>query len=244
MTKKCHLVTSGIIAIIGFTYCSFANAYNFVPSDYEWQSWPGYCQAKYVLTIIGKTSKYANSVSQSKMAELAKWEADGISGVHHYCTGTIWLSRAKLEPNPDQKRYMLRNAISETSFSYERSNVLSPKFSHVAVQLALAYYEQGESDRALQILVAALANQPHSDMLYSATAIIQRRLGDLEAARETLLQGFEAVAGKSAEICYNLGLISLELGEVDEAEKYAELAYEQNYPLPGLRNKLERMGRM
>jgi hypothetical protein len=50
--------------------------------------------------------------------------------------------------------------------------------------------------------------------------------------------------GKSAEICYNLGLLSLELGEIDDAEKYAKLAYEQGFPLPGLRKKLQELGRM
>ena len=56
--------------------------------------------------------------------------------------------------------------------------------------------------------------------------------------------GFKASDGASAEINYNLGLILLELGDLDGAARHAELAYDLGYPLPGLRAKLQRLGRM
>ena len=49
--------------------------------------------------------------------------------------------------------------------------------------------------------------------------------------------------GKSAEIHYNLGLIYLELGDADRALEQAHAAYALGYPLPGLRNRLQRMGK-
>jgi len=56
------------------------------------------------------------------------------------------------------------------------------------------------------------------------------------------LRGDKMVEGRSAEIQYNLGLVLLELGDIEEAQIAARKAYELGYPLPGLRNKLKRMG--
>jgi len=221
-----------------------AHAYTFKPTDIEWQNWPSYCKARYARTNIGRKTKFANLVTPAQKSEQAQWQAEGIRGVHHHCTGSIFLARARLERDPRQKRSMLDRAMGETQFSYVRSNVHSPKFAYIATQIASIYYEQGEYDPALQVLLSALADNPNSDILYSATAIIQRKLGNTKEAKDTLLLGFEAMDGKSAEICYNLGLLSLELGEIDDAEKYAKLAYEQGFPLPGLMTKLKKLGRM
>jgi tetratricopeptide (TPR) repeat protein len=221
-----------------------AHAYTFTPTDVEWQTWPGYCKAKYAWTNTGRNSKFAGLISSIHRNEMAQWEAEGIRGLHHYCTGSIWLARARSESSPDQKNNMLKNAVGETLFAYERSNVNSPKFAYLVIQMASIYYEQGEYDASLQLLLGARENLPDSEILYSATAIMQRKLDRLEDARDTLIRGFEATEGKSAEICYNLALISLELGDIDDAEKYAKLAYEQGFPLPGLRTKLEKLGRM
>ena len=242
MANKIRRRTFVIVAIA--LHAHVALAYTFRPTDIEWQTWPDYCKAKYVWTNIGKKTKFVDLVSPAQKSELAQWEAEGIRGLHHHCTGTIWLARARLERSPQQKRYMLNNAMGESRFSYNRSNVHSPKFAYIATQIASIYYEQGEYDPALQVLLKALADNPDNDILYSATAVMQRKLGHTKEAKDTLLLGFEAMDGKSAEISYNLGLLSLELGETDDAEKYAKLAYEQDFPLPGLRNKLKELGRM
>ena len=46
----------------------------------------------------------------------------------------------------------------------------------------------------------------------------------------------------SAEINYNAGLVYVDLREYDSALRHARRAYELGYPLPGLRNKLKRLG--
>lgn len=232
-----------VIIVIAF-HASVAHAYTFKPTDIEWQTWPGYCKARYVRTNVGEKTKFVGHVTPAQRSELAQWESEGIRGVHHHCAGSSWLARARLEANPQQKRSMLNKAMGETQFSYKRSNVHSPKFAYIATQIASIYYEQGEYNPALQVLLKALADNPDNDILYSATAVMQRKLGNTREAKDTLLRGYEAMDGQSAEICYNLGLLSLELGEIDDAEKYAKLAYEQDFPLPSLRKKLEELGRM
>ncbi len=47
----------------------------------------------------------------------------------------------------------------------------------------------------------------------------------------------------SSEFHYNYGLLLFDQGELDLAKTQARLAYEQGYPLPGLRRKLSDAGR-
>ena len=46
----------------------------------------------------------------------------------------------------------------------------------------------------------------------------------------------EELAPNDPEVQYNLGLLYIELKNYDKAKEYAQKAYAQNYPLPGLRN--------
>jgi tetratricopeptide (TPR) repeat protein len=140
---------------------------------------------------------------------------------------------------------MLRQALDETVFTFAGSRDRSaPQFAYIAIQLARILYEQGEFERAIQTLQSVIEAQPKTGVLYSAMAVMQKKLGRLNAAKETLLRGFAALDGASAEINYNLGLVYLELGDIDSAVRHAELAYEQGFPLHGLRVKLEKLGRM
>ena len=221
-----------------------AQAYQFSPEEAEWQSWPGYCKAKYAWTNIGRRSRYADRVNSSHRQELQQWESSGIHGLHHYCTGSIWLQRAKFETSAYLKKAMLNNALSETTYTYDKSNRQSYNFARIVIQLSEIRSRQGERNLAIKLLLDAIQDQPQNAMLYSAAAVMQRKQGQLRDAKNTLLQGLQAVDGNSAELNYNLGLVSLELDEIDDAEKYAELAYEQGFPLPGLRKKLNKLGRM
>jgi tetratricopeptide (TPR) repeat protein len=47
----------------------------------------------------------------------------------------------------------------------------------------------------------------------------------------------------SANLDYNIGLIYFNLGKFDEALKYAHSAYKRGFPLPGLRDKLKKVGK-
>jgi tetratricopeptide (TPR) repeat protein len=220
-----------------------AQAYEFVPTDAEWSAWPGYCKAKYAWTNIGRGSKFAYQVSSLDRSEMAQWEGAGIRGIHHYCAGTTWLQRARLEKDPRTRHFMLATAERETLFSLERSNTAAQQFVSVAVQMAYVRYEQGQFDFALTILKNLIPAHADSDILYSAAAVVLRKLGRLDDAKNILLQGNKATGGRSAEIHYNLGLVFLELGELDNAVAEADSAYEKGYPLLGLRSRLKRLGR-
>lgn len=243
MHKRKHIVRIGLLIFLPFIF-SRAEAYSFTPTDGEWQRWPDHCKAKYAWTLVGRSSKFAGDVGAVQRAALKPWEDAGIRGLHHYCTGMIWLNRARIASDPAEHETMLRRAREETTFTFERSPRKSPYFAPIGIQMASIMYEQGELNEALALLQSLISAQPANDVLYSAAAVMQRELGLLSEAKKTLLKGYEAVDGRSAEINYNLGLVSLELGELDAAVEYAEAAYALGFPLQGLRTKLQKLGRM
>jgi tetratricopeptide (TPR) repeat protein len=53
----------------------------------------------------------------------------------------------------------------------------------------------------------------------------------------------EKLAGEDANIYYNLGLAYFDTGNMDKALASAHAAYALGFPLPGLKNKLERAGK-
>lgn len=61
-----------------------------------------------------------------------------------------------------------------------------------------------------------------------------RALEEIEAA--------ERLGASDANTFYNIGLMKLEAGDSKAALKYARMAYDLGFPLPGLRNKLKRAG--
>ncbi len=65
--------------------------------------------------------------------------------------------------------------------------------------------------------------------------------GDRQAALKRYEEAL-ALMPESAEVHYNLGLLKLDLKQVDAARQHAEKAYALGYPLQGLKNKLKRMG--
>lgn len=63
--------------------------------------------------------------------------------------------------------------------------------------------------------------------------------------REQALQRYEEaleLMPESSEAHYNIALLYIELGDFDSANRHAHEAYSLGYPMPGLRNKLERLG--
>jgi tetratricopeptide (TPR) repeat protein len=64
----------------------------------------------------------------------------------------------------------------------------------------------------------------------------------LDRARESYEAAIELMPD-SADVNYNSGLFYLEVKEYDKAVKHAVAAYDAGYPLPGLRNRLEKLGK-
>lgn len=66
-------------------------------------------------------------------------------------------------------------------------------------------------------------------------------VGDLNTAERALQRAIE-IKPQSAEVAYNLGLLYLRKGDNEQAREYAVVAYDNGYPLPGLKKKLIEKG--
>lgn len=224
-----------------------AYAFNFAVRADEWNTWPPECRARYSTTKASNVTPYAGVVPSS---EVRSWEnrvgTYAWNHMHHYCAGLAYLHRAKREKDPKWRDVYLKNAAREAGYTYNRllqepGQVLLPD---VSIGLAAISMESGQPSKAMKYLELAMQESPRVERIYIAMASVYQREGQPEQAREVLLRGQTATDGGSAELVYNLGLVSYELGDLDAAEKYANEAYAAGFPLPGLRRKLESSGRL
>ena len=87
----------------------------------------------------------------------------------------------------------------------------------------------------------ALAFTPNDALIYMIWGNYVYRIKEFDRA-VLIYNRAEELAPNDPEVQYNLGLLHVELKNYDKAKEYAQKAYAQNYPLPGLRNKLKRAG--
>ncbi|MCC2614867.1 tetratricopeptide repeat protein [Aestuariibacter halophilus] len=63
--------------------------------------------------------------------------------------------------------------------------------------------------------------------------------GNYEGAEENYLSAL-TIQPENPEIHYNLGLLYVDMGKLEAAQKHAKVAYDAGFPLDGLKNKIER----
>jgi tetratricopeptide (TPR) repeat protein len=234
---------AGAALVLSCLFPILASAYSFEPTDLEWASWPEYCRARYVTTNIGEGSPWGQRYPKTMIA--AQTRAIGEASflhVHHYCAGIVWLSRTKVEADPAHRRSYADYANTEISYTFDRIPDTSPIYPTVAVNMARARMLRGQTEDAIAAVEHAVQVQPQDPRPYIGMAVIYRDMKKLDQARDALLKGDAAVGGTSAEIQYTLGLIYFELDDKENALAYARKAYDKNYPLPGLQQKLKRAG--
>lgn len=86
----------------------------------------------------------------------------------------------------------------------------------------------------------ALWFKPNDPVLHMLKGIYFHRKGD----RNIALQAYKkavAIDPNYSEANYNLGLLYFDMGKYKEARHHAGIAYKNNFPLLGLRNKLEKI---
>jgi tetratricopeptide (TPR) repeat protein len=220
-----------------------AGAYQFEPTEAEFNAWPHYCRARYVTTTIGQTSVFAQRMDRTSQAT-----AEGTIGpqtflhIHHYCAGLVHLARARLEPDPQRRRFQLDEARSEILYSMRNDPGNGPLQSTMVVNLAVVERERGDLAAARQLLESAIRQSPADPKPYLGLAIILRGDKKVAEARTILEQGLAAAGDEAVELHYNLGLMCVELEDFECAVRHAQAAYAQGYPFPGLKNRLADRG--
>jgi tetratricopeptide (TPR) repeat protein len=222
---------------------SHAAGWGFVPTAREWESWPQYCRVQYSYINRGANA-YGDYYPDSA---IALWR-DRIGektfiALHHYCAASLYLKRLKLETRPDAKANLLSRVVDDATYTYERADPKGIMYPLIASVLAQAKAVNGDRAEAVGILQRAIEEQPDRFESYGTLANLYREEHKLGEAVQIMQQANAATGGESAEVQYNLGLLNLEAGNVDAAVENARRAYELGYPLPGLRNKLAKLGR-
>ena len=237
-----------ILLVIGLALLSpsLGEAYAFRLSEVEFRSWPAYCKVAYVRTNIGRKTTYHSLIPDNEnvigSSALASHPPFGEGGVHHLCAGMKWLERARIETQEQQRELYLTRARSEIQYTLERANPGSWVFTLASTQMAIVLIENGQESAALELIGKAIAAAPSEPDLYVSKAIIHYKQQRFALARDALIEGDKIVAGESADIHYNLGLVYLKLGDHNDAAERAYQAYKLGYPLPGLRRQLKRLG--
>jgi tetratricopeptide (TPR) repeat protein len=116
-----------------------------------------------------------------------------------------------------------------------------PNHPHALERYSKLAIERGKPESALQYLDFAVQFSPDTVSTYIVYGIHRYRMEDYGQAAKRFRQALERDPER-AEAHYNLGLALLEQGQYAEAREHAERAYELEYPLPGLRRRLERSG--
>ena len=83
---------------------------------------------------------------------------------------------------------------------------------------------------------------PVDGNVWLVEGIYQARMGKLEEAEQSYKEAIELMPTAS-ETHYNLGLLYVEMENYSPALEHAKRAYELGYPMPGLKIKLERLGK-
>jgi len=88
----------------------------------------------------------------------------------------------------------------------------------------------------------AIEFKPNDAYVYLLHGILLYKNNDLKKSIEQLNKA-EALKPDNAEIQYNIGLIYFKQNEIDLSVKHAKKAYSLGFPLPYLRDELEKLGK-
>jgi tetratricopeptide (TPR) repeat protein len=218
-------------------------AYDFVPLDHEWVSWPGFCKARYVTLPMAATTRFANRVPDSESAYWASTLGQAaFSSVHHYCAGLAYYYRAQSESDPQLKQHYWARTLDESSYTWSHIGPSDPLAPDVVALLGEAHSILGRFTEAEEVVSAVIAAQPAAERPYVVLALLRKKQGNLSGAIRTLEDGNKSTEFGSAEINYTLGLLYADQQRYDVARECARRAYALGYPLPGLMNRLKRAG--
>jgi tetratricopeptide (TPR) repeat protein len=220
-----------------------AMAWDFVPTPLEWQIWPEYCRVQY--TMFGDPVPY-DGYERARLA-LQQWRStigsQTFDAMHHYCAALHFRSRALADTAPNQRGFLFNRAWDDAQYTYRRAEPSSVVFPAISVGVARIRLDMGRPDEAITILQRSIDAQPEALDAYVMLAVVYRNQKRPAEALAIMKKADAIHDGQSAEVQYTLGLINLELGNVDAAVENARQAYSRDYPLGGLRDKLRAQGR-
>ena len=117
----------------------------------------------------------------------------------------------------------------------------APRYSLVTAYYGTALYRSGKRQQAMDMWNKGIEAKPASRESYLAMAEALLAEKKAKEALEVLLRYEAAKESEAADAEAFLGYTYMELGMYDKAREHTDKAYQLGYPLPGLRNKLQRL---
>ena len=115
--------------------------------------------------------------------------------------------------------------LKSKDYSNPREEETESKFPEIVKNIALIYKELGQNDRALAAIEAARSSNPDDIGLIITAANIYFELDNKEAFKVAMSEAIEKEP-RNPVLYYNLGVVSGELGEIDDAISYYEKSIE------------------
>lgn len=149
----------------------------------------------------------------------------------HFTIQVENLERGMTSPLPDDIHYTLMRFVNHPRALNSMANW----------QLKYGFREGKEYFTADCYFERAAAFTPDDPIIYLVWGNYLYRKKEYQRALD-IYQEAERLSPDSAEVHYNLGLLYIELKDLEKAKAHADRAYELGHPLPGLQMKLKRLG--
>ena len=212
---RAHLINTGSSLIDKSDYESSSNyfevAYNLFPSDTVY------------LYYAASTSVNAKQFDRS-LVLYEKLRTLGFTGIEKKRFATN-IETQKKESFDNE---MLMNiSIKAGTHANPVEELTDSRFPEIIKNIALIYKERGDNDKALEAFAVARADDPESITLLLEEANLHYSMGDILKFKE-LLELAVQKDPDNAELQYNLGVISSDIGDFENSKKYYLRALEIN----------------
>ena len=133
--------------------------------------------------------------------------------------------------NEDQKEEsfnskVLRDvSVKSGTHSSPTEKLTASKFPEIIKNIALIYVDLGDNDKALEAMSIARSENPDNVNLILTEANVHYKMGNVEKFKE-LLELATQMDPNNAELQYNLGVVSAESNDFENATKYYQKAIE------------------
>lgn len=211
------------------------------PTENEWNGWPNYCKVAFLGSTLSQGSPFRGSMSAEQIRSGQSQIGIGIPGLAHFCMGMVYTNRAKTMSRSHDLAGTLGAAINELDYSFSRMSPAAPRYSLVTAYYGTALYRSGKRQQAMDMWNKGIEAQPAGRESYLAMAEALLSEKKAKDALEVLLRYEMAKESDAPDAEAFLSYTYMELRMFDKAREHADKAYQLGYPLPGLRNKLERL---
>jgi type IV pilus assembly protein PilF len=151
------------------------------------------------------------------MTSTAAWDwRPGISSSWAAVAGTLLLALAGCA-SPGSESGTTRDIVTESDETEAR------KRARIRMELAVGYFEQGQTNVALDELKQVIASDPAFPDAYNLRGLIYMRLNDLRQADESFRRAV-ALNPRDSNVQHNYGWLQCQQGRYDDAQRAFDVA--------------------